>query len=282
MYNIMSKMKFKTTQSDTGPFFIDTKNLRLVVNHYPATFSATELTNEMVSLAKQHLLGKIWLWACPEDVPSFTRSGFRQEGRLTGKHAAGPTVSMAYYVTAPRGESQALELEDKILEQVRALPLRPLLPLSEKIKLRFMGLNDSQAISRLLGQVFVSYPSPVDQDYIKALITKGYLFCGACSGEELVSMAAAYPDRDGGRCEITDCATLSDFRGLALTERLIKLLEIEVRQLGSYVLYSLARATAPAVNRVFHRLGFSYRGRLINNCHIAGALEDMNLWVKEE
>ncbi len=263
-------------------FQIDTHNLRLVVNNYPTDFSAAELTDELVKLSKQHYLSKIWLWAYPDDVPAFVRCGFQQEGQLTGKHATGPTVSLAYYVDTQRSKSRDLEMEDGILAQVKALPLRPLLPLSAKLEVRLLDLRDSSAISRLMSQVFVSYPTPLDQDYIKTLITKSYLFYGAFSGEELVSMAAAYPDRNWGRCEITDCATLPDFRGWALTERLINLLETEVCQLGPYVLYTLARATLPAVNRVFHRIGFNYRGRLINNCDIAGALEDMNLWVKEE
>ncbi len=35
------------------------------------------------------------------------------------------------------------------------------------------------------------------------------------------------------------------------------------------------------MNNVFHRLGYEFNGRLVNNCDIFGAYEDMNIWVKD-
>jgi RimJ/RimL family protein N-acetyltransferase len=32
---------------------------------------------------------------------------------------------------------------------------------------------------------------------------------------------------------------------------------------------------------VISKLGFTYKGRLIQNSQIAGEFEDMNIWVKE-
>jgi len=50
---------------------------------------------------------------------------------------------------------------------------------------------------------------------------------------------------------------------------------------GCYTLclFSLARASSFGMN-LFRRLDYRYRGTLINNCHISGAYEDMNTWVK--
>nr|WP_315989693.1 hypothetical protein [Desulforamulus aquiferis] len=34
------------------------------------------------------------------------------------------------------------------------------------------------------------------------------------------------------------------------------------------------------MNLVLHRLGYTFRGTLVNNCHIGGSYEDMNIWVR--
>jgi len=33
-------------------------------------------------------------------------------------------------------------------------------------------------------------------------------------------------------------------------------------------------------NKAFYRSGYNYGGRLLNNCHIAGSFENMNIWSK--
>ena len=35
------------------------------------------------------------------------------------------------------------------------------------------------------------------------------------------------------------------------------------------------------MNLAFHQLGYTYTGRLANNCYIFDKLEDMNIWVKD-
>ncbi len=35
------------------------------------------------------------------------------------------------------------------------------------------------------------------------------------------------------------------------------------------------------MNAAFHQLGYTYTGRLANNCYIFDKLEDMNIWVKD-
>lgn len=79
---------------------------------------------------------------------------------------------------------------------------------------------------------------------------------------------------------MTDCATIEEYRGHSLSERLLGILEHEVLKHGSFILYTLARAQSYGMNRVFYKLGYRYQGRLINNCHIACSFEDMNLWVR--
>jgi beta-lysine N6-acetyltransferase len=258
----------------------DERNKRLVVNGYAQGTKPSLFGPHLIHLALTMKLEKIWLWALPADVPEFLQCGFLIEGNLFRGNYEEFAFSLAYYVSELRGHSNKLQAAIDIIHNVRTVPLNRSehLPLGIEIKL----LNESyaQQISQILTQVFISYPSPVENpQYIRSLIQDGNIFAGAFLKKRLISVAAAYPDPFFNRCEMTDCATLEEYRGHSLSERLLWILEQEVKKKCSSILYSLARAQSYGMNRVFHKLGYIYQGRLINNCNIAGSFEDMNIWV---
>jgi putative beta-lysine N-acetyltransferase len=259
----------------------DYRNRRLIINDYPLAVRPQELALKLINVAEENSLSKIWLWAKPADVPAFLQSGFSLEGHLFQGDYDDFVVSLAYFPKSERSWSFNIAMEDDILNFIKVTPLafRTFLPRGMSLSI----LNETQAkeISRLMTRVFSSYPTPMeDQQYVSSLMQKGCIFAGAHYQGNLISVAAAYPDKDLGRCELTDCATLAEHRGYSLTEKLLEILEEEIAGGGSFILYTLARAQSMAMNRVFYKLGYQYRGRLINNCHISGSFQDMNLWVK--
>ena len=60
---------------------------------------------------------------------------------------------------------------------------------------------------------------------------------------------------------------------------LIKL-EEELQERSIFCSYTIARSLF-GMNAAFHQLGYTYTGRLANNCYIFDKLEDMNIWVKD-
>ncbi|MDA8227912.1 MAG: putative beta-lysine N-acetyltransferase [Desulfitobacterium hafniense] len=260
-------------------FTVDQFNKRLIINGYPYKSDVQELAPRLKSLAMEKNLEKIWLWAYDSDVAEFARNGFKFEGRMHGRNDQ-PVVSMAYFMNPLRGISNKLQLEDDIIQSIYNNPVEPLQPLSENYELRLLEPSDTIEISNLLKSVFVTYPTPIDPNYIFKQMSIGCLFAGVFYKNKLISVSAAYPDDHLLRCEMTDCATKDEFRGQNLTERLLMLLETEILKGNDYILYTLARARSYGVNRVFYKLGYNYQGCLINNCHIAGNWEDLNLWVK--
>jgi|SRR5680860_80839 len=267
--------------SISSPLTVDERNKRLVVNGYKQGTKPSQFGQHLIHLATTNKLEKIWLWALPADVSGFLRCGFRIEGNLFRGNYKEFTVSLAYYVSGSRGHSDKLQAEKDIIHTVRTKPINqsPRLPLGIELKL----LNEAYArqISQILTQVFASYPSPIENpQYIRSLIQNGNIFAGAFSHEKLIGVAAAYPDLILNRCEMTDCATIEEYRGHSISERLLRILEHEVQKHDSLTLYTLARAQSFGMNRVFHKLGYTYQGRLIKNCDIAGSFEDMNLLVR--
>lgn len=262
-------------------YFMDEINNRLVVKGYEAGNDPKQIARQLINIAQAHNVEKVWVWALPEDVRDFMQSGFRLEGSLFNGDISEFCISLAYYNHEPRGNSNKALSEDEIVDSIRFQSITPLAPLPQEITLRLLDQTEAKEISQLLSAVFETYPSPIENpQYIQSLIRNGCIFAGAFHQGNLVSVAAAYPDSLMRRCEITDCATLNDFRGHSLTERILVLLEAEVNKRGAYIPYTLARAQSPAINRVFFKLGYEYRGRLINNCNISGSFQDMNLWVK--
>jgi len=275
MLNSMSPANFSSYIT------VDEKNKRLVVNGYTQGTKPFLFSRQLNDLAIKKKLEKIWLWALPVDVPEFLRSGFCTEGNIFRGNCEEFAVSLAYYVSGARGQSHKLQLEDYIIHSVRTEPIKQLQPLPLGMELKLLDKSFALQISQVLTQVFTSYPSPVDDSqYIGSLIEKGNIFAGAFFQEKLIGVSAAYPDPIFNRCEMTDCATIEEYRGHSLSERLLFILEHEVKMRGSFNLYTLARAQSYGMNRVFRKLGYRYHGRLINNCHIAGSFEDMNLWVR--
>jgi putative beta-lysine N-acetyltransferase len=259
---------------------IDKRNKRLLVNSYPTGTEPWKLADSLIAAAKCHDLGKIWLWALPEDVPDFLRSGFQLEGHLFKGKYNKFVVSLAHFPQRERGKSNKLHSEDEVLKAVSAARTVSRTFVPQGISLGILNQMYAKQVSQLLTRVFSSYPTPVgDPQYIRCLMQKRCLFAGAFDQDRLIGVAAAYVDAGLGRCEMTDCAVFNEYRGYSLTERLLRILEKEVAKLGPYTLYTLARAQSVAMNRVFFKLGYQYTGRLINNCHISGSFQDMNLWV---
>ncbi|KAB2953361.1 putative beta-lysine N-acetyltransferase [Heliorestis acidaminivorans] len=259
---------------------VDQLNRRLIITSIPSPLPPT-FASSIIEVAKKEKLEKIWLWAPIRELAPLLEQGFLLEGIIEGEKKEKTMATMAYYIVPQRGISRKTEEEKALLHAIAEKPIKKLDPLPSSYDLRFLQSRDSFAISKLLREVFETYPSPVDNPaYIQELMTKGCLFAGAFYEDKLVSLVAGYPEKEWMRCEITDCATHQDHRGLAFTERLIPLVEKAMLKKGDYRFYTLARATSYGVNRVFYKLGYRYQGRLINNCDIAGSYEDMNLWVK--
>ena len=80
--------------------------------------------------------------------------------------------------------------------------------------------------------------------------------------------------------EMTDFATLPDYRGNNLSLNLLREMEAEMRLRKMKTLYTIARSHSAGMNITFSKLDYSYSGTLINNTDIAGKIESMNIWYK--
>jgi putative beta-lysine N-acetyltransferase len=97
---------------------------------------------------------------------------------------------------------------------------------------------------------------------------------------KIVSAASAEINSFYKNAELTDCATLAEHRKFGLMKMILQELEKDLKNNGIFCAYSIARALSFGMNAALFQLGYSYRGRFMNNCYIYDKLENMNMWVK--
>lgn len=232
--------------------------------------------------AHQFGLGKIVFPARAGDLHFFTRQGFLVEGYAEKYFGKEDGYFLAAYPDLRRKYNPEQTGERDLLVSVFRRPKKTAGAIPRGFTVRGADFEDIPAIMDILRKVFVTYPSPVwDPGYLREMIQKELsVFVIACKEGLPVSVSSAEINLTYFRAELTDCATLPEFQGRGLVSALLYELEKRCRAPGISCLYSLVRASSIGMNLAFHRLGYLYRGTLVNNCNIGGRIESMNLWVK--
>lgn len=136
-------------------------------------------------------------------------------------------------------------------------------------------------ITGIYRRVFRSYPFPIhDPAYILETMKDDFRYYGMEIGGRLAAVASADTHIEERHAEMTDFATLPEFRGRGLSTGILRSMEQEMKKEGILTLYTIARLNSPAINRTFLRLDYTYAGTLIRNTNIAGRIESMNVYYK--
>ena len=125
--------------------------------------------------------------------------------------------------------------------------------------------SDAAEMSAIYRRVFTSYPFPIQKPaYLKRMMREDVLYY--CIRIENV--------------EMTDFATLPEWRGMGFAGMLLSHMEGKARGLGIKTAYTIARAASNGMNFVFQNSGYHYSGLLKNNSQICGSIQSMTVWYK--
>ena len=268
------------------------------------------ILDDLDGLARRRGYTKIFAKVPEAASPWFRMAGYRTEARVPGFFRGRRAVRfMARFLDPERRRERVPERVDSVLalvEEIGAAGL-PEAPAEESpetgkavvsrssaaseaskpisgeadFALRRLTPGDAERMAAVYGEVFRSYPFPIDDpDHLRRAMAGDALYVGAESGGELVALAAAEMDPGDRNAEMTDFATRPEWRGRGLARRLLGRMEREVRTLGVRTAYTIARAGSPGMNLVFARGGYAFGGTLVNNSQIAGRIESMNVWYK--
>jgi putative beta-lysine N-acetyltransferase len=261
---------------------IDYYNRRLKVLNFEGDLDL--ICRRLDYLATKNQFDKIFIKATAQEWQGFLAHGYMLEGLILHYFSGENAYVVSRFLSRDRISSPTLLEESALIQELMSRPraARPL-DLPEGYTLAIATEDDIPGLVILYSHVFASYPSPLTMpDYLLSTMRRNLVYAVIKDPEgNIVSAASADLDVKHSNAEMTDCATFSAERGKGLMRILLVRLEQELVRRGIRGAYTLARANAPGMNKVFYDLTYEYCGRLINNCDISGGFEDINIWSKK-
>ncbi len=284
----LNKRKYinkKIIENDTNgnhiEILVDHINERLKVLDYTVR-NWGEVLLYLEEAASMNHSGKIIFYVRHPADSALSNLGYVREGVIPAFFRGIDALCYSRFIDPERSCSLNYKQEEELLKKIQKVKNKDnVKKLPDGYTARKISNEHVGELVELYKNIFSSYPSPLfDIEYVHNVMQTHSTFYGVFVGDILVSAASAETDPRNRNSEITDCATLPEHRGKGLLSNLIKLLEKEMRSQEIDALYSLARAGSYSMNTALYQLDYEYKGRFINNCHIGGRYEDMNLWVK--
>jgi len=141
--------------------------------------------------------------------------------------------------------------------------------------------HHAPALANIYRLVFATYPFPIHEpEYITQTMSENVRYFGVHDEGVLVAVSSAELDLEAQNAEMTDFATMPEYRGQGLATLLLGKMEEEVIPEGIKTAYTIARARSVGMNATFAKRGYSFAGTLWNNTNISGSIESMNVWYK--
>lgn len=260
---------------------IDYYNRRLKVLDFEGDLAL--ICRRLDYLADKNQFDKIFIKAKADEWQGFLAHGYMLEGIILHYFNGENAYVVSRFLSRDRITSPTLLDESALIQELMQQSRKDRsLDLPEGYQLSVATEEDIPGLVILYSHVFASYPSPLTMpDYLLTTMRRNLVYAVIKDPDgNLVSAASADIDVKHSNAEMTDCATFPAERGKGLMRILLVRLEDELRRRGIRCAYTLARATAPGMNKVFYDLTYEYCGRLINNCDISGGFEDINIWSK--
>jgi len=266
---------------NNGDLVLDHQNRRVKLHVYDPQ-QINELDEMLRQQAAKMDATKVIVYGKKADVEKWQTLGYRLEGTIEGFFHGVHAHMLSYFMSEERASSAAGELADEYLAislskagngEKKELPAA--------YSMREATEADAEELARLYKLVFATYPTPMDDPtYIRETMKEGTRYVVVEHEGKIACAASAEVTERFGSAEMTDCATHPDHAGKGLLQPLFVELEQMMEKQGIYYLYTLTRAQSAGMNVTAAKMGYQYRGRLINNCTIFSGFEDMNIWVK--
>lgn len=162
---------------------------------------------------------------------------------------------------------------EEIIEIPKSLP--------EGFSCRQVGEDDIEQMIQVYKKVFKTYPFPIfDKQYLSDTMKENMIYLGIWNQDKLVALSSMEIADKYSNVEMTDFATLEEYRRQGYANYLLYKMEQIMRESGIHTAYTIARSASYGMNITFARMGYDFSGTLINNTNIAGRIESMNVWYK--
>ena len=241
------------------------------------------LGKDLIHMAKRKGYSKIFAKVPDHLSDQFIGSGFVEEAKVPGYYnGEEDAIFMGYYDKKER----ALEVGGDELDEILKLTIEkanesPDGSFDERFELGLCENGDVTEMAEIYSEVFPSYPFPIrDPKYLLETMKSHVEYFGVIHDGNLIALSSAEINWKRSNVEMTDFATLPQWRGNGLGYHLLREMEKEMRRRSLKTAYTIARARSVGMNVTFARCGYGFGGRLKNNTNISGNIESMNVWYK--
>ncbi|MFC1490659.1 putative beta-lysine N-acetyltransferase [Candidatus Latescibacterota bacterium] len=248
-----------------------------------ATDASSITPRNLLELARKRNYSKIFAKVpeCQSDI--FFDAGFEEEARIPAFYDGKMTAMfLGFYLNAERAKEPERGKMDKILKiALEKQAIKPKCHLNDDVTVRICNESDVAAMVDIYKTIFQSYPFPIhDPAYILKTMKSHVDYFGIEANGKLVAVSSAEMDKQSSNAEMTDFATLPEWRGNGFAQCLLLHMEKIMKNKGITSTYTIARAMSAAMNVTFSKTGYRFGGRLKNNTNISGNIESMNVWYK--
>lgn len=243
-----------------------------------------EIVEKLDLLARCEGYTKLFAKVPAEAEGEFIANGYRREACIPGFYQGKEdAVFLGKYMDSSRSSPENFEELQSVLNLAREKAENPsgkcVLPAG--LSMLPCGSEHSDAMSRIYKIVFPSYPFPIhDPEYLRETMRSHIDYFGIVQEGSLVALSSSEMDLHGSNVEMTDFATLPEYRGQGLARFLLQEMEKAMVKRNMHTAYTISRAVSPGMNITFSRMGYTYGGTLVNNTQISGSIESMNIWHK--
>lgn len=240
-----------------------------------------DIAHRVYELGRQNGYTKLFAKVPTNATSHFAELGFVDEARVPfmykGKSAG---HFMSKYLNQNRAISTNIEQIAEVLDEADRKAKSPQRQ-GEGCEIVRLQPGNVDELAKLYATVFETYPFPLhDSSFLRKSMRTDTAFFGIVSDDKLMAAASMEMNTDWQCAEMTDFATLPEYRGRGAAGRLLATMEHAAIDLPIRTVYTIARAESYGMNIVFSRANYTFGGTLYNNTQIAGKLESMNVWHK--
>lgn len=243
-----------------------------------------DIVEDLNSLAETKKYTKIFAKVPKFQKKVFLKDGYREEALIPGFFKGdADCVFLGKFLSSEREANNKIDEINDVLRIAQTKSARQAPGMSEdEFEIRKAGPADIVSMGRIYQEVFESYPFPIyDPQYLLDTMKSHVDYFVVCNnGGEIVAVSSAEKDIASNNSEMTDFATLPEYRGKGLAGKLLDFMDKSMCEEGIKTAYTIARALSCGMNITFARNKYVFAGTLVNNTNIDGSIESMNVWYK--
>lgn len=247
--------------------------------------SIESIINQLYNIAVLKRYNKILVKIPTTSSRIFINHNFKKEASVSGLfNGKEDAIFLTKYFNPIRGVLSIKNQEaiKEVLESSVAISNMRTHDIPSGYELKLLGEEHIPVLSRIYYcEILKSYPHPNWQkEYLTQKILDNVKYFGLFDQDQLISAASVKMDKESGYAEMSDFATLPQYKDQELSSFLLRRMIVEMKMEEIKTVFTITRATSYEMNRTFGAQEFQFGGTLINNTLIGGSIETMNVWSK--